>query len=106
AGPAHTQSSPRRSRPPPALPNAAAFPANSKKPAAQTSVPAAACCDQSASPPDSSLGGTSIAILINEAFFITISFCLFIIVECGVPLAHSTTHDIYSYNYGPFLSRA
>ena len=24
------------------------------------------------------------------------SVCLFIIVECGVPLAHSTTHDIYN----------
>ena len=38
----------------------------------------------------------SIAILISVAFFSRMSVCLFIIVECGVPLAHSTTHDIYN----------
>ena len=44
----------------------------------------------------------SIAILISEAFFSTMSVCLFMIVECGVPLAHSTTHDIYN-DTGPFF---
>ena len=38
----------------------------------------------------------SIAILICDAFFCRMSVSLFMIVECGVPLAHSTTHDIYS----------
>ena len=56
AVPAHTQSSPPRSKPPPPLPDAAVFPASGKMPAAQTSVPAAVCCDQSAAPPDSSSG--------------------------------------------------
>ena len=37
----------------------------------------------------------SIAILICDAFFCRMSVSLFMIVECGVPLAHSTTHDIY-----------
>ena len=44
----------------------------------------------------------SIAILISDAFFSRMSVCLFMIVECGVPLAHSTTHDIYrNYCYLP-----
>jgi hypothetical protein len=39
----------------------------------------------------------SIAILITQALFDTnlLSVCLFMLVECGVLLAHSTTHDVY-----------
>ena len=44
----------------------------------------------------------SIAILISEALFSRMSVCLFMIVECGVPLAHSTTHDIYKSRCGSF----
>jgi hypothetical protein len=32
----------------------------------------------------------------DDAFFCGTSVCLFMVVECGVPLAHSTTHDIYN----------
>ena len=95
AVPAHTQSSPPRSKPPPALPIAAVFPASGKMPAAQTSVPAAAYVIDLPHHPIVPQVHVDRNLDLMPPFAES-QFVIFMIVECGVSLAHSTTHDIYN----------